>query len=231
VQPVFPSNFVIQLDEPPPQGVFMTVTGNPGPPLQIAQGVVVAYEDLNGNGKLDLVQDDAGAFVDKIIGVNMPGMSLVYLQGTLPPNAFVDPSGKAPSLGYNLLSELPCAGDGGGAGDIDMCIVMHWFDVSSPYDLEVSNDPEINQVMCIDFGSRGSGGTETGTGWSVDTQGTPPGGYPAPGANGLTCLGTTRYKYSQCQVVHNGLCEEMPSCAALFVSLGNAPAPAGWPCP
>ncbi|HXN32682.1 MAG TPA: hypothetical protein VN894_12505, partial [Polyangiaceae bacterium] len=66
VQPVFPSNFVIQLNEPPPPGAFLT--SNQGLTFQVAMGFVVAYEDLNGNGKLDLVQNDAGAFTDKIIG-------------------------------------------------------------------------------------------------------------------------------------------------------------------
>jgi hypothetical protein len=221
VQPVFPSNFVIQLDEPPPQSAF--ITGTQGLTFQIAQGFVVAYEDLNGNGKLDLVQDDAGAFVDKIVGANTQGMSLIYLQGTLPPNdaGLVDSSGKSPSLGYNLFLPVLCAGDGGDAGGTNQCEI-HFFDVSSSYDLEISNDSEVNQLMCANFGSRGAT-----YGWSVDTQGTPPGGYPAPGASGLTCNGTTSYTYSQCQVVHNGLCEE----THCHVDLGSALAPAGWPCP
>jgi hypothetical protein len=230
VRPVFPSNFVIQLDQPPPQGAF--ITSNQGLTFQIARGFVVAYEDLNGNGKLDLVQDDAGAFVDKIVGANTQGMSLIYLQGTLPPNnaGLVDSSGKSPSLGYNLYSVVPCAGDGGDDGGINRCREAHWFDVSAPYDLEVSKDPEVNQLMCADFGSGGAQTSAGGTGWSVDTQGTPPGGYPTPGANGLTCIDGTSYAYSQCQVVHNGLCEETNNCTQLIVHLGRAPAPAGWPC-
>ena len=229
VQPVFPSNFVIQLDKPPPQGAF--ITSNQGLTFQIAQGVVVAYEDLNGNGKLDLVEDDAGAFVDKIVGTNAQGMTLIYLQGTLPPNnvGLVDSSGKSPSLGYNLFLPVLCAGDGGDAGGTNQCEI-HWFDVSSPYNIEVSNDPEVNQLMCANFGSRASSTLAGGTGWSVDTQGTPPGGYPAPGASGLTCHGLTSYTYSQCHVVHNGLCEETNNCTELIVDLGSAPAPAGWPC-
>jgi hypothetical protein len=231
VQPVFPSNFVIQLDEPPPHSAF--ITGTQSLTFQIAHGFVVAYEDLNGNGKLDLVQDDAGAFVDKIVGANMQGMSLVYLQGTLPPNnvGLVDSSGKSPSLGYNLFLLVPCAGDGGDAGGINQCRETHWFDVSSAYDLEISNDPEVNQLMCANFGSGLATSSAGGTGWSVEKQGTPPGGYPTPGTSGLTCHGITSYTYdSQCQVVHNGLCEETNSCTEVIVDLGSAPPPAGWPC-
>ena len=232
VQPVFPSNFVIQLDEPAPQSALVSPAPWPsdrGPlTFQIAEGFVVAYEDLNGNGKLDLVQDDAGTFVDKIVGANTQEMILVYLQGALPPDSvgLVDSSGKSPSLGYNLYSVLPCAGDGGDAGCTAQCREAHWFDVNSPYDLEVSNDPEVNQLMCANFGAHGSSAS---TSWSVDMQGTSPGGYPAPGANGLTCQAAASYTYSQCQVVHDGLCEET-NCTELMVNLGNTPAPAGWPC-
>ena len=231
VQPVFPSNFVIQLEEPPPPAAILS--GNQGLTFQVAMGFVVAYEDVNGNGKLDLVQDDAGAFVDKIVGANPKGMVLIYLQGTLPTNdgGLVDSEGKSPSLGYGLYTEAPCAADGGDAGVIRPCAETHWLNVSSPYDLEISDDPEINQLMCANYGSAGGASTGTGTGWRVDTQGTPPGGYPAPGANGLTCMGATSYTESQCAVVHNGLCEESTSCASLNVSLGSAPPPLGWPCP
>lgn len=231
VQPVFPSNFVIQLNEPPPQAALLT--GNQGLSFQVAMGFVVAYEDLNGNGKLDLVQNDAGAFTDKIVGANAQGMALIYLQGTLPTNdgGLVDSDGKSPSLGYGLYSVVPCAGDGGDGGGTPACVETHWFDVSSPYDLQISNDSEINQLMCANYGSAGAQSAGSGTGWLIDKQGTPPGGYPAPGASGLTCMGTTSYTDSQCQVVHNGLCEETTNCTELIVSLGSALAPAGWPCP
>jgi hypothetical protein len=231
VQPAFPSEFVIQLNEPPPPAALPA--GNQGLSFQVAMGFVVAYEDLNGNGKLDLVQNDAGVFIDKIVGTNPQGMALVYLQGTLPTNdgGLVDSDGKSPSLGYGLYSVVPCAGDGGDDGGIHPCVETHWFDVSTPYDLQISDDPEINQLMCANYGTTGSESTGTGTGWSVATQGTPPGGYPAPGAMGLLCTGTTSYNDSQCQVVHDGLCEEMTSCTTLSVSLGSAPAPPGWPCP
>jgi hypothetical protein len=233
VQPVFPSNFVIHLDEPPPASALGA--SNQGYQFQMAQGFVVAYEDLNGNGKLDLVQNDAGAFVDKIVGVNPQGTALIYLQGTLPSD-IVDSDGKRPSLGYGLYTVKPCPGGDGGverddAGRVQPCAVTHWSDMSSPYDLEISDDPENNQMTCADYGISGSASMGGGASWSVDTQGTPPDGYPAPGADGLTCMGTTSYEYSQCQVIHNGLCDEVNSCLSLSVSLGNAPAPAGWPCP
>src|SRR5262249_16343950 len=49
VQPVFPSRYVLQLTEPPPASAM--IPNNQGDPeLSVAEGVLVAYEDLNGNG-------------------------------------------------------------------------------------------------------------------------------------------------------------------------------------
>ena len=176
VQPVFPSSFVIPLDQPPPPGAFLP--SNQGLTFQLAMGFVVAYEDRNGNGKLDLVSDDAGAFVDRIVGANPQGMALIYLQGTLPTGdgGLVDSDGHSPSLGYGLYSVGPCAGDSGDAGGRRPCVETRWFDVSTPHDLELSSDSEIDQRMCANYGSADSLSTGSGAGWSVDTQGTPPGG-------------------------------------------------------
>jgi hypothetical protein len=69
--------------------------------FRAALGSVVAYEDTNGNGKLDLVDDNATGFVDRILGVN-PNLAVVYLQGTLPAR-LADSRGVKPVLGYNLF--------------------------------------------------------------------------------------------------------------------------------
>jgi hypothetical protein len=65
VEAVFPSQYVLRLTDPPPAAVFVSYG-----PIRYANGVVVAYEDLNENGKLDLVPDDAGAFIDRIVATN-----------------------------------------------------------------------------------------------------------------------------------------------------------------
>jgi len=121
-------------DEPPPapntpQDLASSSSGN----FRVALGTIAAYEDLNGNGKLDLVGPDAQDYVDAVVGTN-ENLMLVYLEGSVPQgwDELRDSEGNLPSLGYNLfeLSEPiavgPQVGDalvacgyayGGGSGD------------------------------------------------------------------------------------------------------------------
>src|SRR5882672_9906697 len=68
VQPVFPSEFQLELREPPPLEMFDPVNDAPG--YRLAYGALVAYEDWNQNGKLDLVDGTSPNFVDRIIGAS-----------------------------------------------------------------------------------------------------------------------------------------------------------------
>jgi hypothetical protein len=193
---------------------------------------VVAYEDLNGNGKLDIVPDDAGAFVDKIVGANAT-RSIGYLTATpASDNNLADSFGKWPSRGYNLYDIVACspsATDGSRCNQNDDPIHV-WFGLDASYDLAISDDPEVNQTMCANY-AQGGGAVSTSSSWDVDQNGTPPGGYPAAGAQGLTCLGASSYTISQCQTTHTGLCSESHDCTLTTVALGKAAKPASWPCP
>ncbi len=121
--PVEPSlvSFRIALGGPPPQAAMNTETsGPPGtacamapdPTMQYAIGSVVAYEDVNRNGRLDLVANDAGAYVDRILATNET-TSIVYIQGPLPVGHAAgcelpgETFGHAPKEGYNLLDLAP----------------------------------------------------------------------------------------------------------------------------
>jgi hypothetical protein len=108
-----------------------------------------------------------------------------------------------------------------------------WLPITSPYDLTVSSDPKVNQIMCENGGSNASVSTGTGFGpWDVGTQGTPPGGYPSRSDPGLTCQGMVAYLYKQCTTVGQAICgPTMTSCTEIQVILGGASSPAGWPCP
>jgi hypothetical protein len=103
VQPVFPSSFVVQLDGPPPAAALATLPQLDNVP--VAQGVVVDYEDLNGNGQLDLVPSSAGAFIDRVVGANEQ-LSLAYFGGPVPPQATQNSVG-TPTPGYDLLQVQP----------------------------------------------------------------------------------------------------------------------------
>jgi hypothetical protein len=264
VQPVFPSSFVVQLDGPPPEAALGVPKGFDVP---LAAGVVVAYEDRNGNGKLDLVPGDAGAFIDRIVGAN-ESLYLVYIGGPVPPQATQGTVG-TPTPGYNLVQTQSCetapsgpssgagsssggAGSGSGsttgtdagapaeAGVADPGAPLNgctpppaqWLPMTSRYDLTVSSDPKVNQIMCENGGSNGSISAGTGTGWDVGAQGTPPGGYPSRTDPGLTCQGSTGYIYQQCMVAQTAICgPSMTNCTSLYVDLGSASPPSGWPCP
>jgi hypothetical protein len=176
------------------------------------------------------VLDDAGTFPDKIIAAN-ENLALAYFEGTIPTgSALADSFGKLPSLGYNLYAISGCDSTVD-AGDAGPCIPSQWLDMSAEYDLNILSEPQISQIICdLTFQDRGpvSGG---GSFWNVAQMGTPPGGYPQPGAAGLTCMGSTEYSVVQCQTTHTGLCDVVTNCSGMTVSLGGASAPSGWPCP
>lgn len=230
IQPVFPSSFVIQLTAPPPASAMITESS-----IQVAQGVVVAYEDLNGNGKLDLVAADAGQFIDKIVGAN-PSMDIVYVAGTIPADLLPD-SGQVgtPQSGYNLFQMGTCVvtPDAGldEAGAHPLTCDSQWFPMSTPYDLTVSESPKQNEIMCQGYGAGTSGEGSGGSTWYVDQNGTPPGGYPAAGAQGLVCDGQQSYVFTTCADQQLTLCTDMEVCDTSSVALGSAAPPAGWPCP
>jgi hypothetical protein len=112
---------------PPGPKPLLGTLGAPGAPsaLRAAVGVVVAYEDLNGNGKLDLVDRDATAFVDRIVGSN-ENVVIAYFDGPIPNHKKLrDDAGHLPNNGYNLYRDgyscettptLPESKGGGSSG-------------------------------------------------------------------------------------------------------------------
>jgi hypothetical protein len=238
VQPVFPSSFVIQLTSPPPAAAIVSQGG-----AQLAAGVVVAYEDLNGDGMLDLVPSDAGSFIDKIVGAN-PDVYVAYISGPVPADATGNGVLGAPSSGYNLLQSGTCQAtmpggatpdaDAGAGPDSGNCAPA-WLPIDTPYDMTLTSNPQVNEIMCQGYGQMGSGSTGAGSSgaWDVAQQGAPIGGYPAPGAPGLVCDGATSYAYSPaCVEQQTSLCTSIEVCQSTStVELGGAAPPAGWPCP
>jgi hypothetical protein len=244
VQPVLPSQYVLQLTEPPPASAIVHLLPS-HPEISLAQGVLVAYEDLNGNGKLDLVPDHNGAFVDRVVATN-PDEAIVYFDsttGSLPS----DPSlGSTPSLGYNILRQGQCTvsayADASSTRDsssvvgpdMTSCTPTVYLPMTAPYDLPFSNNPGLNLIVCPGGGGPTSPiGSAGATYWDVNDAGTPPDGYPAPGAAELYCYdGGAEYSFRTCQTMNMGLCSTMTTCGMLReVSLGGAPRPDGWPCP
>jgi hypothetical protein len=238
VQPVFPSQFVVDLKGPPPAGAMINPADNvsdyTGPSdFRFAYGAIVAYDDRNDNGALDLVPDDAGMFIDRVVATN-PYQAVVYFQGTLP-TATAKVAHGAFKLGYSIL-EPDCANPDAGPPDGGDCDWATFVDIGSPYNLTVSSDPLVNQIMCQTYAQHGSVSSwGTGSIWNVNPQGTPPGGYPPPDAQGLTCTNAgslyASYELVQCQTVADPLCNPQKVCTLRMVQLAGAAVPAGWPCP
>jgi hypothetical protein len=145
VQPVFPSEFKIELTEPPPMEMFADVNNSPG--FHAAVGALIAYEDINQNGKLDLVDGVSPAFVDRVLGAN-GNLTLTYIDGTLPiTNVLKDTGGRLPpTLGYNILW-VSCS-------IIDQSTPAQcgekweWKTMSDPYQLTLTSDPHLAPLMC-----------------------------------------------------------------------------------
>jgi hypothetical protein len=241
VKPVFPSKYVLSLTEPPPAIAIVRPVAS-HPEFSVAQGGLVAYEDLNGNGQLDLVSDDAGSFPDRIVATN-PNEELLYLDSTtghLPPELQSGAEG-TPLLGYNIVIQGQCTitayanlPDGGlRMPDMSVCTPTQFLPMTAPYDLPLSNDPNLNLLACQSQSGSPAPLSSAGVDyWSVSDAGTPPRGYPAPGAPHLTCLdGGTSYEFQTCHTT-GGLCSSETVCDKLQqVDLGGAVKPDGWPCP
>jgi hypothetical protein len=148
VQPVFPSQFKLELREPPPLEMFDPVNNSPG--FKVSHGAVVAYEDLNQNGKLDLVDGISSRFEDRILGAN-GNLVLVYIDGSLPiAESLRDDPGRRlpPTLGYNIVS-VGCDVTTPPNGPPTCVDSYEWKTMSDPYFLNLTNDPHLARLMCL----------------------------------------------------------------------------------
>lgn len=188
----------------------------------VAVGAVVAYEDLNGNGKLDLVDDNATQYVDRVLGINQE-LFLVYIEGQNVPQEMLPPNGSKPVQGFNLLQriEKECPKTD------DFCspsLDVRWLPMSSLYDLPLSAEPRFGDIMCKGREGFGDSVSEAS---QLDTPGT----YPAPNDPNLKCSPDGKsFTYEKCETIDRGLCKgTVSSCSGYSLSTTN-PEP-NWPCP
>ncbi len=149
ITPVFPAAFELPLSGPPPAnalwtaanfpedaGVQWTVwdTVAPTADQSFAVAQMVAYEDLNGNGSLDLVGVDATSAPDRIVAGNLG--FVLYATSGYGSDAFA-PSGTAKD-GYGFLVPSVTATN---------AAYMQWNPLSTPVSL-VQTPPEWNLLMC-----------------------------------------------------------------------------------
>ena len=114
-QGVFPIDYSFSLYQPPPPEALQELS-QPDNGTRWAVGVVIAYQDLNSNGKLDIISPE-GSPIDRVLGTSVgdyylyinyglgvglaaTGFQLVYLDG---------PAGSSPPFqnGFNLVQNSP----------------------------------------------------------------------------------------------------------------------------
>ncbi len=253
IQPVFPLRFRLQLTEPPPAECMLdplaeetvdnpasgpeTEPSGPGntpqshgssSDLRVGIGTIVAYDDLNGNGKLDLVDPSALQYEDAILGANK-SLVLVYVEGSSPGvwDEMVDSDGNLPSPGYNLVDMgSPLSSDLDDActhpsqvdesapipeeGSNNQEASRHWMDVSTTFVLEMSADPEFALMMC------------STTDWSGSSSSSSP---PS-----LTCMSDGLSYYSE-TCSDEGVCRGKSCAGSCHYVQDVSNPPTDWPCP
>jgi hypothetical protein len=250
VSPEFPSKFRLELRDPPPASAMVRAsevrepdpTGDFGSssdpdvdtqsrPLAngpanyaYAIGSVVAYEDLDQNRQLGLIDPDT-APTDRVLGTN-DELLLVYFEGDVSQAGAVF-GGAAPVRGYNLLRSPRCTRTP--SGEITDCPPSSWLPISTLYDLPLTADPQLGELMCRS--------ADTGMKAEATKRAEP---KPAPGANGwpgaddhYKCKSDGKsYTMIHCETTSEGLCKfTLQTCLEETWTLPSTPPPAEWPCP
>lgn len=239
VSPQFPARFELTLRNPPPTAALQSFDDELD--MDAAVGSVVAYEDKNQNGKLDLVPAKATSFVDGIVGAN-DDLLVVWLPRELSAavvDRLRDPHGGQPRAGYNLYKPrtVNCTvspGSPAGGTPCDSGRGSQWLPIDAPFELPIVTDPKFNQLMCQSKApSPAPDGVEPpapAPPGNPSAPSAPQGPFPAAGAPGLTCSPDgRRFTYSGCR--EPGLCEAESACGLRVEDLPpDVAAPAGWPC-
>jgi hypothetical protein len=265
VKPTFPSSFSLDLTDVPPDSMMFDIANiNCGAPpcdrpdapplhLRIALGALVVYEDVNRNGKLDLVAPGAPAYVDKVVGAST---EIVYTEQPLPQdqNYFPIPGrdGSVLKAGYNWVREhrWDCEPSDGGWSACPPSVFYRPID--TPVTLRMFDLPKeqaaADSLMCTVVPPSGVQRPTSGSAPAASGGGPGPGvsrttpespadfGGPLPSSDDpeLLCDGPTSFRYSEnCTTTSSGVCLLYTSTCTGQVQVALAPgmaAPADWPC-
>jgi hypothetical protein len=200
--------------------------------LRVALGTLVAYVDENRNGRLDLVDEGARDFIDRVVATN-DELVLGYFEGDV--GAAAPHFEVGPGPGYNLVdtcrrAERPRASDEPPPAE-GACTGWRASPASAPFTLPVTASPNLNEQMCTNGGGEGSGSTGGFPGLPAPS--VQPDRYPAPDDPNLRCGdGGTSYLVEECVTVSEGLCKgTRTDCRTTAGYRRPDPVPAGWPCP
>jgi hypothetical protein len=224
---------------------------NPNPNLKYAVGSVVAYVDRNGNGKLDLVPEDASTSIDAIVATNSE-LTIIYFEGPITDTSGVpllkDAAGHLPTDGYNLAKLPQCNRTSGvatfGAAnpaclhppppptfDAGPCSgALEWLPTDTRFDLTVATVPEVASLICQN-GAASASNAATGSGGPPSDPSVQPAQYPDPCDPNLQCAQDgSDYMLFSCTTVSQGICRGTITTCTSVGYARPTPVPAGWPC-
>jgi len=190
--------------------------GQFNPNWRYATGTLVVYEDLDGNGVLDLVRTDAETTVDRILGAP-EHLSVFYTEGS---NVRAGGSGAQP--GFNLRREPPLVDPAPGDA---LCSAhqqgtQQYLPLSTDIPVALTAAPELSREMCAVMDPSPAGCS-------------PPTCQPLPVPAGaqLTCsVDGTAFVYKVCPA-GGGLCTSTACRYGCATRAPSDPIPTGWPCP
>lgn len=217
VKAEFPASFSLPVKSEPPSGFVVPSQEMGG--ASVALGLLVAYQDVNHNGKLDLLDQSSTKAVDRVVGMDESHI-LVFVQAA--PNGFdvmKDDSGAVPRLGFNILEHN---------SDFSKSA---WDPISTELLLTEDSSPDAQTVMCTSGGasSFGVGYTKQAPAGVIG----PNGAYPAADDPNLTCYASNpdRYGYTDDTVTLDKPCIKQYQSVTTVYSKQTGTSPAGWPCP
>jgi len=218
VKAEFPVRFRLDVNTLPPAEVmnWRMVNGQLDPSFRYATGTLIVYEDLNGNGALDLLSSDAQTSVDRVLGTP-ERLSVFYVEGPSAPR-----TGPGAHAGYNLRREPPTVDPQPGAAVCTPTQVgeREYLPLSAEIPVALTGAPELSREMCerVMPSSSSDGGSGSCAAPTV-----PQGAQLTCSADGMS------YVYKLCQS-SGGLCGRVSCDYGCARCSPGDPIPAGWPC-
>jgi len=211
----FPVRFRLDIGTLPPADAMNVGMNADGSAFHYATGSLIIYEDVNGNGTLDLLPTDAVGTIDRVLGIP-EHLSVFYVESSVPRS----PTGS--QRGFNLRREPAQVDPQPGAATCSSVTVgtRQYLPLSSEIQVALTAAPELSREMCARTTPAPDGGC---SGPSCFPGLVPPGAL-------VTCNpGGTAYVYK--------LCQPATLCASSTCDYGcgqrnpGDPAPPDWPCP
>lgn len=218
VKAEFPASFSLPVKSAPPSDFVVPFQEIKG--AEVAIGLLVAYRDDNGNGKLDLLDESSPKAIDHIVGTDKTHY-LVFVKSASAAGLkeMTGENGVVPEPGFNILTPI----DNGNS--------FVWDPISTNLVLTEDDSPESQMVMCE------TGATSSGSGGPVTDA--PPGAigpngaYPAPDDPNVSCdpNAPDEYIYSEEKLTVDRPCDKQYTVVATAYKKAAGTSPAGWPCP